>query len=263
MVSDAEQRSGGIDAYFQALQQRLLASLGLAGVMPHSVAKGDETEGNWGQMLDDHLPRRYQAVTKCFVVDHTGATSDELDIVLCDRQYSTLVFSAGSRLFVPAEAVYAVFEVKPRICRENVLYAAAKAKSVRCLKRTSAPIVDARGRIDEPKLPQQIFAGLLTTGSDWVGGLGSSFTNVLADQDPEGRLDLGCVLSHGGWIAHYAEAQSAVVSVEEHALVSLYLRLLSLLQGVGTVPAMDYGIWGSFLRDRPTSGSVGGRDLDE
>ncbi len=142
--------SEGVEAYFLALQEKLRASLGLVDVIPHPDGMGDESEANWLQMLADHLPKRYHPVSKCFVVDYRGECSDEIDIALCDRQYSTMVFTSGQRLFVPAEAVYAVFEVKPRISRRHVLYAAEKVVSVRRLKRSIAPIVHSGGRIDEP-----------------------------------------------------------------------------------------------------------------
>lgn len=256
MVTGGAGEPGGIEAYFLALQTQLDAALGYAGVIPHPVGMGDESEADWESMLKEHLPRRYQVVPKCFAVDYRGATSDEIDLALCDRQYSTMVFSANSRLFVPAEAIYAVFEVKPRVNREYVLYAAEKTASVRRLERTSAPIVDARGRIDEPKAPQYILGGLLTTGTDWAGGLDAPFVQSLRDQVPDGRLDIGCVLSHGGWQVQYGDSDPiAEVSVGEHALVAFYLRLLERLQVVGTVPAMDLGAWGAFLRNRDSPGT--------
>jgi len=164
--SDSD-KTTGIRAYFLALQEQLSASLGFTAVIPHPVGMGDEAEGNWSQMLSGHLLWRYQVVEKCFVVDHCGKVSDEIDLLLCDRQYTTLVFRAGARLFVPAEAVYAVFEVKPRISLAHVDYAAAKVASVRSLCRTSALVVHAGGRHDEPKEPADIIGGLLTTGSRW------------------------------------------------------------------------------------------------
>ena len=253
MVSDStdSDASQGIETYFLALQKQLDASLGFTGVIPHPVGMGDEAEADWASMLEDHLPRRYQVLSKCFVVDHSGGASDEIDIALCDRQYSTMVFSANARLFVPAEAIYAIFEIKPRISRANVLYAADKVESVRRLHRTSAEIVDARGRIDEPKAPQHILGGLLTTGSDWVDGLGPAFNDAIQDQNHGGRLDLGCVLSHGGWQIRYEDsAANAEVTIGEHALVGFYLGLLRRLQEVGTAPAMDFDVWSEFLRHR-------------
>lgn len=117
--------------------------------MPPRTLCRRRARGHWAKLFEEHLPQRYQVITKCKVADHLGRTSDEIDIAICDRQYSTLVVKAESRQRVPAEAVYAVLEVKPRVNRDRVLYAADKVESVRGLARTSAPIVHADGRIDE------------------------------------------------------------------------------------------------------------------
>lgn len=246
---DPSSSPGGIEAYFLALQEQLAASLGFTKVIPHPVGMGDEAEGNWVEMLSAHLPRRYQVVGKCFVVDHCGASSQEIDLALCDRQYTTLIFRAGARIFVPAEAVYAVFEVKQRIDRDHVLYAADKVQSVRQLQRTSAPIVHAGGRIDAPGAPKPILGGLLTTTSDWTA-LGAPFINALRDQVADGRLDIGCVVDDAGWEATYGDQPNVSRSVPEHALVFFYLRLLAALQRHGTVPAMDFEAWSDFLRHK-------------
>ncbi len=251
MVGDSSDSNGttGIRAYFLALQEQLSASLGFTSVIPHPVGMGDEAEGNWSQMLSGHLPWRYQVVEKCFVVDHRGEVSDEIDLLLCDRQYTTLVFRAGARLFVPAEAVYAVFEVKPRINLANVEYAAGKMASVRRLSRTSAPVVHAGGTHDEPKEPAHIIGGLLTTGSDWNPPLGDSFESALKAHVGDYRIDIGCVVHAGGWqTADEGDSVGVETSQPEDALVYFYLRLLAMLQQVGTVPAMDFEVWSTFLR---------------
>lgn len=240
--------ANGLEAYFAVLQERLQASVKVASVLDHPGAKGDETEVSWEGLLVDHLPRRYQVVPKCKFVDHTGRLSDEVDLALCDRQYSTLVLQSGARSIVPAEAAYAVFEVKPELNREHLLYAANKAASVRVLDRTSERITDARGLIEEPRKPSQIIAGLLTTRRGWSPTLGNAFRVALDDQNPIGRLDLGCALGEVGWEVTYENnPPNWTASTPKHALVFFYLRLLSALQMVGTVPAMDYALWSSFL----------------
>jgi hypothetical protein len=239
----------GVESYFLALQDKLGASLGLSQVIPHPVGKGDETEINWLEMLESHLPKRYQPIAKCFVVDHLGQCSDEIDIALCDRQYSTMVFSSHARLFVPAESVYAVLEVKPRLSRDHVLYAAEKTLSVRRLERTNAPVFHAGGCIETPKEPGRIIGGLLTSGSDWTPGSHTAFVQALSDQCDGGELDLGCALDREGWEVDYSDSTPTVSkSVSEHALIFFYLRLLARLQNMGTVPAMDLNQWGGFLR---------------
>lgn len=241
----------GLEIYFAALQHRLQASVNVASVLDHPGAKGDETEVNWERLLADHLPRRYQVVPKCKFVDHLGHLSQEVDLALCDRQYSTMVLQSEARAIVPAEAAYAVFEVKPELNRDHLLYAAGKAASVRVLARTSAQITDARGIIDRPREPSRIIAGLLATRVGWSPSLGDAFATALKDQDPEGRLDVGCVLGVAGWEVMYGNDEPAwVASSANQALVFFYLRLLTALQAIGTVPAIDYAAWSSFLSIR-------------
>lgn len=240
----------GVGDYFAALQQKLSSSLAVVDVLEHPGGKGDEAEVNWAGLLSDHLPGRYQVITKCKIVDHDGRLSDEIDIALCDRQYSTLILQVESRAVVPAEAVYAVFEVKQTLNREHVLYAADKAASVRSLKRTSAAIVDARGLIDSPREPSPIIAGILAARSDWSPGLGTSFEASLAGLQPSNQLDIGCVLQAGGWEASYTDGSPGLVASDESgSLAFFYIGLLRLLQRVGTVPAMDLDVW--FAREQP------------
>jgi len=60
-------------------------------------------------MLDEYLPKRYSA-TKATVVDSLGHFSDQIDVVIFDRQYSPFIFNFENQKVVPAESIYAVFE---------------------------------------------------------------------------------------------------------------------------------------------------------
>lgn len=83
---------------------------------------------------------------KAFVVDSEGHFSEQIDIVVYDRQYSPFIFTFNDQLFIPAESVYAVFEAKQELSADIIRYAQNKATSVRRLKRTSLPIPHAGGR---------------------------------------------------------------------------------------------------------------------
>ena len=48
-----------------------------------------------------------------FLVDANGSISEQIDIVVFDRQYSPFLFNQDGCKYMPAESVYAVFEVKP------------------------------------------------------------------------------------------------------------------------------------------------------
>src|SRR5262249_34847277 len=145
---------------------------------------------DWIGMFCDYLPERYSA-RKAFVIDSEGNSSDQLDIVIFDRFYSSVLFSHRGGLYVPAESVYAVFEVKQDFNKPNLDYASIKAASVRRLKQTSAPIISAGANVSARK-PLRPLAGILSFGSDWVGDLKPHLFRTLSAHDNEARLDLGC-----------------------------------------------------------------------
>ena len=53
----------------------------------HTVIKGDASENVWIELLASYLPKRY-SVERATVVDSLGNFSDQLDVVVFDRQYS-------------------------------------------------------------------------------------------------------------------------------------------------------------------------------
>src|SRR5438128_2046395 len=138
--------NGNIDfkQLFGSLQAELDAKLKSGRIIQHPGSKGDNSELNWIEMLRQYLPQRYR-IEKAFVVDSKGAISEQLDIVVFDAHYSPPIFNTGGTLYVPAESVYAVLEVKPELNKENLEYASQKAASARKLHRTSVEIRHAGG----------------------------------------------------------------------------------------------------------------------
>lgn len=205
----------------------------------HPVSKGDATEENWLKMFKNHLPWRYE-VSKAFVIDSRGSTSEQIDIVVYDRQYTPVLYNQDNQKFIPAESVYAVFEVKPSINREYIFYAGDKVSSVRKLHRTSAEITHAGGKF-EPRPLFQILGGILAYDSDWSPGFGDPFLRTFNELLDEQRLDIGCVIAEGSFEVDYNSGHSYVsTSNSSLSLVNFFFRLLSKLQGLGTVSAIDY-----------------------
>src|SRR5690349_3432850 len=143
--------------------ERRLATARMA--IAHPVSKGDASESIWLELLQSYLPSRYSSA-KAFVVDSDGHFSEQIDVVIFDRQYSPFIFTFQGQMVVPVESVYAVFEAKQTISLGNITYAQAKAASVRALKQTSLPIPHAGG-VYPPKAPIKILAGCLTLDSGW------------------------------------------------------------------------------------------------
>ena len=223
------------------LQARLEGELrGNRAAVTHPGARGEASEDDWLRILKDHLPRRYQA-DRAFVIDANGACSEQIDIVVYDRQYSPFLYNQANQRYVPAESVYGVLEVKQDLSRDHLLYAGEKAASVRRLHRTSARIPHAGGAYDPRPLPR-IVAGLVTYQSSWSPAFGVPFRDALGELGPEAQLDVGCALVHGAFEATYRTGHPVDVTVAEgpRSLVQFLMRLLKQLQALATAPAIDY-----------------------
>lgn len=227
-----------LKSIFYNLQKQMVQKLSSGReVLFHAPTKGDASEINWIDWLKTYLPKRYQ-VDKAFIIDSNNRFSDQLDLVIYDQQYSPFVFKQDGAIYIPAESVYAVFEVKQELNKETFEYASDKIKSVRLLNRTSAPIVHADGVIMKPKPPFRILGGMLTLDTTWTDVFGEPFQNCFRCFEEFGQVDLGCVIQKGAFKINYAD-QSFETSTQEEALIYFFLKLLIELQKLGTVPAMD------------------------
>ncbi|MVS98859.1 DUF6602 domain-containing protein [Devosia marina] len=210
----------------------------------HPGSKGDASEGVWISLLQKYLPQRYQA-DKAFVVDSKGIFSQQMDVVVFDRQYSPFVFNHEGQIIVPAESVYAVFEAKQSADKQMVEYAQEKVASVRRLHRTSLPIPHAGG-VYPPKQLIPIMGGLLTFESDWSPAFGEAFNSSLCSDLGDGQLDIGCVASHGHFYFD-RDADQYVFESETKAATAFLFKLISRLQFSGTVPMIDVDAYGEWL----------------
>lgn len=223
------------------LQARLEGELrGNRVAVAHPGARGEASEEDWLRVLKAHLPHRYQA-DRAFVIDSQGLCSDQIDVVIYDRQYSPLLFNQANQCYVPAESVYAVLEVKQDLSREHIFYAADKAASVRRLRRTSAPVPHIEG-VAKPRPLPPIVAGILTYQSSWTPPFGDSLRKALAELATDRHLNIGCALIHGTFEARYLENGGVDLTVIDgpRSLLQFLMRLLKQLQALATAPAIDY-----------------------
>ncbi len=210
----------------------------------HTSTKGDASENVWLELLQTYLPQRYQAA-KAHVVDSKGAFSDQIDVVVFDRQYSPFIFQSEGQKIIPAESVYAVFEAKQSINADEVKYAQGKVKSVRRLHRTSLPIPHAGGTYMAKSLIP-ILGGILTFESDWNPAFGLPMSNALGADMGEGRLEFGCVAAHGYFNLDTERNAYETFPGGKPATAFLF-KLISQLQFSGTVPMIDVQAYASWL----------------
>jgi hypothetical protein len=222
---------------FASEQTCLLANLKSSLRITHKGDRGEVNEQFFIDFLRSYLPNRY-TVEKASVIDSTGAVSDSIDVVVFDRQYTPTLLDNDKHRYVPAEAVYAVFECKPKIDKEYLEYAAKKAASVRKLHRTSVEIYQAGGVLP-PKKPFAVIAGILATEVGWVDGLSESFRENHSALTGELRLDCGFAAS--GYCFDVFDGENTYnFGPKENALAFFAFRFLSKLQTLATVPAVDW-----------------------
>lgn len=234
---------------YSTMQAQMLQTLHTGSLpFPHSGTKGDSTEVNWITWFKEYLPSRY-AVDKAIVIDSEGKCSQQIDLVIYDAQYSYMVFYQRGGKLIPAESVYAVFEIKQNLNKHNMEYAQKKAESVRSLTRSSAPIQHAGGQYP-PKPLHEILAGILTTKSDWSVPIISNVVKYINITSHDKRLDFVCsvsdntvVVDNNIFVEQYAASKTPTIRFceQKNSLVFLLLNLLKRLQDIGTVPAIDYG----------------------
>jgi hypothetical protein len=210
----------------------------------HATTKGDASEGVWLDLLTTYLPQRYQAAT-AHAVDSKGQFSNQIDVVVFDRQYSPFIFTFQGQKIIPAESVYAVFEAKQTVNADLIRYAREKCASVRKLYRTSLPIPHAGGVYD-PKSPMPILGGVLAFDSDWRPPLGGPLQKALTEGDLDSRLDIGCIAAHGIFCR---DKDNFVFAAETKPATAFLLELIARLQEVATVPMIDVRAYARWLED--------------
>lgn len=232
---------------FASLHSKIDTELQVARqALNHPGTKGDTSEAIWIGLLESYLPSRYR-ISSAHVVDSEGVFSDQIDVVIFDRQYSPFVFDFLGAKVVPAESVYAVFETKQSINAAMVDYARDKVASVRKLHRTSIEIPTANGTA-APVPPKHIIGGLITLESDWKNPpLGDPLQSKLdGDVTDARRLDLGCVSAHGTFEFDCASGVHTH-SISSCATTKFLLELIARLQTLGTVPMMDVRAYSRWL----------------
>lgn len=227
-----------IQFLFQDLQKQMKAQLETnRNHIPHPGSKGDSSEDNWIAWLNTYLPNRYKA-EKAHVIDHKGKMSEQMDIVIYDPQYSLFVFNQNGVVYIPAESVYAVFEVKQNLNKGQIEYASKKIESVRQLERTSAPIYYAKGQYPAKPL-FEIIGGIITLTNDWTS-LGDPFYKAILSCSDNKKVNIGCCIGSGSFAINYSDnAIECNKSDAEDALIFFFLNLIEMLQKLGTVPAIE------------------------
>lgn len=250
---------------FEGLQNQMVAQLNTnREFITHPGSKGDSLENAWIEWLQKYLPNRY-SVDKAIVIDHEGNTSHQIDIVIYDNWFTPFIFSQNGFHYIPAEGVYAIFEVKPDIQgnvgdKSHIEYAAEKIESVRILKRTSTDMINS-GRVTPARQLTKIIGGILSSTNSFTHKNNDTIKQHLSEQQGLKSIDIGCIADYGFFYVDYngeeddkeinfntrivdyyknRSIENITFSNSENSLVSFFLQLTNYLQqAIGTIPAID------------------------
>jgi hypothetical protein len=229
---------------FSTEQQSILSNLRASARIIHPGDRGEVNEQHFIDFLRHYLPNRY-TVEKASVLDCNGEVSDSIDVVVFDRQYTPTLLDNDKHRYVPAEAVYAIFECKPTINKKYLEYAAEKAASVRKLKRTSVEICHAGG-VYPPKPLIEIIAGILSIEVEWKDGFGEKFQGVHRRLQGDEAINCGFA-AIGASFDVFSTGGDYTFGPSDNALAFFAFRFLWKLQSVGTVPAVDWNAYANRL----------------
>lgn len=254
---------------FNGLQKQMSAQLSTnRAFIQHPGSKGDSLENAWIDWLRTYLPNRY-SVDKAIVIDHFGNTSDQIDVVIYDNYFTPFIFTQNGFHYVPAEGVYAIFEVKPDIkghvktgsySDSYISYAGNKIESVRSLIRTSTTMINSG--VKYPARPlTKILGGILSTTNSYTHKHNNTIENELKKLQGLKGIDLGCVVDYGSFYVDYIgdedikqdnftkrindyyitrQVNDIHFSRPENSLITFFMQLTRYLQqAIGTIPAID------------------------
>lgn len=233
-------RKTSMAGLFGSMQKRLVAELEAGRVNAHPTTSGTAAEVAWRELLASHLPQRYRVDT-AHVMDCEGQHSEQIDVVIYDAHFTPRLSDHKGVVWVPAESVYAVLEVKPTL-RGQVGYAGKKAASVRRLSRTSTCITHAGGEFPA-KAPGRILAGIVADCLGWQRSAKRHLAKAIEALDSGQRLDLGCSADGVAFAAGPETPGDLEVVEGEGSLTFFIVRLVEDLRRLGTVPALDFGAY--------------------
>lgn len=258
---------------FSGLQNQMSAQLNTnREFILHPGSKGDSLENAWIEWLRKYLPNRY-SVDKAIVIDHEGNTSQQIDIVIYDSWFTPFIFNQNGFYYIPAEGVYAVFEVKPDIQgnagnKSYIEYAGEKIESVRVLKREAAKFVNG-GNICNPRALTKILGGILCSTNSFSKK--DTIEEHLKSLTGLKTIDLGCIADYGSFYVDYTPneeitqvGQEAYLkfysnrkfndlhfSDKEHSFITFFMQLTRYLQqAIGTIPAIDLNAYLNSIEEK-------------
>jgi hypothetical protein len=154
-------------------EQRLALDADAAANFEHGGLRGNERAAALADFLRLHLPGVF-SVGKGEAVDFRDHRSGELDLFIYDSASAAPIQTGSESVLIPAEALYAVIEVKSVLSRaelDTCMKAAMKIRALRPFKKSFvAASTEGRVQSGRSRCPYLIFAYRSNlSADDWAG----------------------------------------------------------------------------------------------
>jgi hypothetical protein len=184
---------------------------------------GDQGEKNWAKLLRDWLPRTYSVVTKGRIINHEGATSPQIDVLVLHGSYPKKLLDKTPYL---AAGVAAAFECKITLKASHIAEAVVNCTKIKGL-------YPSRGGTPYSELHSPLIYGLLAHSHNWKSENSTPEQNIdqkLQEADavhvshPRLQLDLLCVADLAAWTSSVSASAPNLITGGMMPPTSGYMR---------------------------------------
>jgi len=171
-------------------EKRLLIDAASAEGFEHNGLRGAERAAALSDFLRSHLPGVF-SVGKGEVIDYRDNRSGEIDLFIYDQASAAPIQDSQENMLIPAEALYAVIEVKSVLSQEGLNTCIKAAKRIRDLRPFKnhfiAPPLNGAVMNDRCRCPYYVFSYRTNLGAD-------NWANREFDRVKEAASDAGYTL---------------------------------------------------------------------
>jgi hypothetical protein len=179
-----------LEQILHSVARRMRTDFELSGGFTHSGEKGTAREKVFHDFLKHYLPGHVRAFHSAEIISVDGRTSNQCDIVICDRSTPPLLDMQSYRI-VPNQCVYGLIEVKSKLDRKELRDACEKIRLAKKLPKSAYhpdPPHQSRTAIGGPS-PFPTMGMIFAFDSIKPLTLGNHFAEWCEDHEPHERPD--------------------------------------------------------------------------
>lgn len=160
-----------------------------------SFDSGPATEKAVRDFFAQRLPGRY-GVGEGFVIDAEGNQSKQCDVVIFDKERTTVMSTEQSLTFWPFESVYGVVQVKSKLTKPALQSAVENIAAFKRLRRERNDCVRVGGMVSNVGYQNPPFGMLVAHEEDPALRPGAhEFDNIVGSVDVTHQIDAYCIAS--------------------------------------------------------------------